>query len=385
MKVLNGESSIFNIIFLFFTVAVVSLYSGCGKEKAGGPTVEAVPVMVTNAISMDVPIELREIGRVEAYNTVSVTARVGGQIMQVGFMEGEDVTKGDILFKIDPRPFEAALAQAQANLARDIATLANAEANVVRNESLVKQDYVTKQEYDLVVSTAAEVKATVKADSAIVQNALLNLEYCTIRAPISARTGNLLVKEGNLITANSPSPLVTLNQITPIYVTFTIPEQQLTEVRRRARAGQLTVWAVIPTDTTRVFEGKLTFIDNTVNKETGTIMLKGTFPNKDQTLWPGQYVQVGLVLGNLLNATVVPVAAVQSSQEKNFVYIIAPGDTAQMRPIDEGPAFAGKVVIEKGVAPGERVVTDGQLLLRPGSKVMIKSALVLNIRGGQSQ
>jgi len=385
MKVLNGESSIFNIIFLFFTVAVVSLYSGCGKEKAGGPTVEAVPVMVTNAISMDVPIELREIGRVEAYNTVSVTARVGGQIMQVGFMEGEDVTKGDILFKIDPRPFEAALAQAQANLARDIATLANAEANVVRNESLVKQDYVTKQEYDLVVSTAAEVKATVKADSAIVQNALLNLEYCTIRAPISARTGNLLVKEGNLITANSPSPLVTLNQITPIYVTFTIPEQQLTEVRRRARAGQLTVWAVIPTDTTRVFEGKLTFIDNTVNKETGTIMLKGTFPNKDQTLWPGQYVQVGLVLGNLLNATVVPVAAVQSSQEKNFVYIIAPGDTAQMRPIDEGPAFAGKVVIEKGVAPGERVVTDGQLLLRPGSKVMIKSALVLNIQGGQSQ
>ena len=193
------------------------------------------------------------------------------------------------------------------------------------------------------------------------------------------------MKEGNLITANSTSPLVTLNQIVPVYVTFTIPEQHLSEVRKRANEGQLPVWAVIPTDTTRVFEGELTFIDNTVNTETGTIMLKGTFPNKDRSLWPGQYVQVGLVLGNHPNATVVPMAAVQSSQDKNFVYVIASGDTAQLRMIDEGPAYAGKIVIEKGVSVGEKVVTDGQLLLRPGSKVMIRPALAVEDQGGQNK
>ena len=371
--------------FMVVTVAVISWSGGCRKKEAVSTAATAVPVMVTEAVSMDVPVELREIGAVEAYNTVSVTARVSGQLMKVGFREGEDVNEGDLLFQIDPRPYEAALLQAQANLERDQTVLAKAETDIVRYKDLVQKDYVTKQDYDLVVATAAESKATVKADSALVRNAHLNLEYCSIRAPIAGRTGNIHVKQGNLVTANSSNPLVTLNQIAPIYVTFTIPEQHLTEMRRLASARQLTVWAVIPTDTTRVFEGKLTFIDNTVNTETGTIMLKGTFPNKDRALWPGQYVQVGLVLGNHLNATVVPIAAVQSSQDKSFVYVIAPGDTVQLRPIDQGPVFAGKVVIEKGVAPGERVVTDGQLMLRPGSKVMIRSTLALDTQGGQSK
>ncbi|MCE5250193.1 efflux RND transporter periplasmic adaptor subunit [bacterium] len=367
------------------TVAVISWVGGCRKKEAVNTAATAVPVMVTEAVSMNVPIELREIGAVEAYNTVSVTARVSGQLMKVGFREGDEVNEGDLLFQIDPRPYEAALLQAQANLERDHAALAKAETDIVRYKDLVQKDYVTKQEYDLVVSTAAESKATVKADSALVRNAQLNLEYCGIRAPIAGRTGNLHVKEGNLITANSSSPLVTLNQVVPVYVTFAIPEQQLSEVRRRASAGTLSVWAVIPTDTTRVFEGKLTFIDNTVNPTTGTIMLKGTFPNKDKALWPGQYVQVGLVLGNHLNATVIPLVAVQSSQDKNFIYVVAPGDTVQMRPIVEGPVYDGKVVVEKGVTPGERVVTDGQLMLRPGSRVMIRSALTEDEQGGQNQ
>jgi membrane fusion protein, multidrug efflux system len=367
----------------FMIIAVAALLSGGCTKKNGGPRAAmTLPVMVTEAVSMDVPIELREIGSVEAYNTVSVTARVGGQLLKVGFDEGKDVKEGAVLFQIDPRPFEAALAQAEANLDRDRASQMNAEADVSRYESLVQKDYVTKQQYDLAVSTAAEAKATFKADSALVKNARLNLEYCTIRAPISARTGNLLVKEGNLITANSPNPLVTLNQITPIYVSFAIPEQYITDVRSSMAGKQLSVWAYLPSDTTRVFEGKLTFIDNTVNRTTGTILMKGTFPNTNRALWPGLTVQVGLVLGKKLKATVVPKEAVQTSQDGNYVYVVAEGDSAQLRPVIKGTEYADKVVIDKGVSPGERVVTDGQMMLTSGTKVRIRSSLTPDNPGG---
>lgn len=382
MKALHRLSPSICASYLLIAVVAASLQSGCTKKNGGPRAAVALPVMVTEAVSMDVPIELREIGSVEAYSTVSVTARVGGQLLQVGFREGDDVKEGAVLFKIDPRPFEAALAQAEANLDRDSATQMKAEADVARYASLVQKDYVTKQQYDLAVSTAAETKAIIKADSALVKNARLNLDYCTISAPISARTGILLVKEGNLITANSPSPLVTLNQITPIYVRFTIPEQYLTNVRSSMAGRQLAVWAYIPSDTTKVFEGKLTFIDNTVDKETGTILLKGTFPNLNRALWPGQTVQVGLVLGKQLNATVVPKEAVQYSQDGNYVYIIAPGDSALLRPVILGPELNDKVVINKGVSPGERVVTDGQMMLTSGIKVRIRSSLAEDKPGG---
>jgi membrane fusion protein, multidrug efflux system len=314
MKVLHRTSPLVPAAFVLFAAAAL-LQSGCSKKNGGPHIAPALPVMVTQAVSMDVPIELREIGAVEAYNTVSITARVGGQLLKVGFREGDDVKAGAVLFQIDPRPFDAALVQAEANLDRDIASQRNAEADVARYASLVEKDYVTKQQYDLAVSTSLETRATVKADSSFIKSARLNLEYCTITAPISARTGNLLVKEGNLITANSPNPLVTLNQIVPIYVSFAIPEQYLADVRSSMAGKQLEVWAYVSSDSTKVFQGKLTFIDNNVDRTTGTILMKGTFPNMDRALWPGQTVRVGLVLGKLLNATVVPKEAVQTDRK----------------------------------------------------------------------
>jgi membrane fusion protein, multidrug efflux system len=371
------------ILAAFVLIATAAiLQSGCTKKNGGPRVAPALPVMVTEAALMDVPIELREIGAVEAYNTVSVTARVGGQLLKVGFREGDDVKEGAVLFRIDPRPFETALAQAEANLDRDRATQINAEADAARYENLVQKDYVTKQQYDFAVSTVAETKATVKADSALINNARLNLDFCIIRAPISARTGNLLVKEGNLITANSPNPLVTLNQVAPIYVSFAIPEQYLADVRSSMAGKQLAVWAYLPSDSTKVYEGKLTFIDNTVDRTTGTILMKGTFPNVNRALWPGQTVQVGLILGKQLSATVVPKEAVQSSQNGNYVYVVAAGDSAQLRPVIKGTEFADKVVISKGVSPGERIVTDGQMMLTSGIKVNIRSSLVSDMSGG---
>lgn len=376
MKTLYRARPFIRTALALTAAAALILTFGCVKKKeAGGPPRGPVPVMAADAVTMDIPVELNEIGSVEAYSTVAVTARVGGQLMKVGFSEGGDVKAGEMLFQIDPRPFEAALTQAQATLERDQASLSKAETDLIRYDTLVKKDYITKQEYDLAVATAAGAKATVRADSAIVRNARLNLEYCTIKSPITARTGNLLVKPGNLINANSTSPLVVLNQITPVYVSFSIPEQNLSDVRRRVKEGVLTVKAYMPGDSTNIFEGKLTFIDNQVNSDTGTILLKGTFPNEDRALWPSQFVRVKLVLGIRTNATVVPSDAVQTAQEGKYVYVIAPGDSVQMRPVVPGEFFEGKVVIEKGLAPGEKVVTDGHLLITPGAKVKIKEAL----------
>jgi len=304
-----------------------------------------------------------------------VTARVGGQLLAVEFDEGRDVEKGEVLFRIDPAPYKAALDQALANLERDKAKQGEADADAARYAELVKKDYVTKQEYDSYVSTAAAAKATVQADEAALQNARLNLDYCTIRAPIGGRAGNLLVNEGNIITANAPSPLVTINQIAPIYVSFTIPEQQLAGVRRYSRRGTLAVRAFPASDSADVHTGKLTFIDNAVDEQTGTIMLKATFPNADRAFWPGQFVHVDLVLTKQLHATVVPASAVQASQQGDYVYVLGPDDTAELRPVVQGTRLDDRVVIESGVKPGERVVTDGQLRITPGAKVTIKSGL----------
>jgi|WetSurMetagenome_2_1015567.scaffolds.fasta_scaffold23805_2 membrane fusion protein, multidrug efflux system len=362
---------------LLALLAAATMFSGgCAsrKNQRKGPPV--APVMVEEAVSMDVPIRLNAIGTVAAFNTVSVTARVSGQLLQAGFSEGQDVERGDLLFRIDPDPYDAALQQATANLERDKAKLANAEADLARYADLVKKDYVTREEYDSIVSTAAAAKATVRADEAAVQSARLNLEYCTIRAPIAGRTGNLLVKQGNLVSANGLSPLVTINQVVPVYVEFSISEEQLADVRRYALRGTLAVQVYLPSDSAKVYDGKLTFIDNQVDERTGTILLKATFPNGNRALWPGQFVQVGLVLTKQRKAIVVPSAAVQTSQQGDFVYVVRPDSTADMRPVVQGAKFDDKVVIASGVQAGEKVVTDGQLRLLPGAKVTIKSGLV---------
>jgi multidrug efflux system membrane fusion protein len=374
MKPLHGTSHVAAALVVALAAAS-ALSGGCagGKDKRTG--LLPVPVLTADAVSMDVPLEIGAIGRVEAYNTISVTARVGGQLLEVGFREGQDVGPGDILFQIDPGPYRAALDQAQANLERDRAMMANADADLARYADLVRKDYVTQQQYDSFVSAAAQAKATVQADEAVVQSARLNLEYCTIRSPIAGRTGNLLVKRGNLVAANGPSPLVTINQIVPIYVSFAIPESQLADVRRYSRQGTLAAQAYVPPDSVHAYGGKLTFIDNAVDQGTGTILLKATFPNESRALWPGQFVRVNLVLTKLRNATVVPSAAVQTSQQGEYVYVLASDDTAELRSVVQGPRFGDLVVIEKGVETGERVVTDGQLRLTPGAKTTIKTGL----------
>ena len=382
MRTFYGARPFIIAIAIIFAISL-PLISGCKKEKeTGGRPKGPVPVLAAEAVTMDVPDELREIGSVEAFSTVEVTARISGQLMKVGFAEGSDIKTGDLLFQIDPRPYEASLAQAQANLERDKAALAKAQADLARYETLVKKDYITKQEYDLASATAAGALATVKADSALIRSAGLNLEYCTIRSPLNARAGNILVKPGNIITANTAAPLVILNQITPVYVSFAVPEQYLSEIQHHNKAGTLSVKAFIPTDSTTVFDGKLTFIDNQVNSATGTILLKGTFPNQNRALWPSQYVRVRLILGVNANATVVPSDAIQTSQDGKYVYVIAPGDTVQMRPVVVGDFYEGKFVIEKGLAPKEKVVTDGHLLLTPGAKVKIKDSLMPGKPGG---
>jgi multidrug efflux system membrane fusion protein len=371
----NGTSP--RLIPLAVLLAAAIVWSGgCATEKNQRKGPPVVPVMAEKAVSMDVPVKLNAIGTVDAFNTVSVTARVSGQLLQVGFSEGQDVEQGDLLFQIDPAPYQATLQEAQANLDRDKAKQANAEADLARYTDLVKKDYVTREEYDSIVSTAAAAKATVQADEAAVQSARLNLDYCTIRAPIAGRTGNLLVKQGNLITANGGSPLVTINQVVPVYVNFTISEEQLTDVRRYAQRGTLAVQAYLPSDSANVYNGKLTFINNEVDMRTGTILLKATFPNGNRALWPGQFVQVGLILTKQRQAIVVPMAAVQASQQGDYIYVIRPDSTADLRPVVQGTRLDDKVVITSGVQAGERVVTDGQLRLMPGAKVMIKSALV---------
>jgi multidrug efflux system membrane fusion protein len=355
--------------------AAVMLFAGCSKDRSQRAGPPAVPVLADVAVSMDVPVKLGAIGTVEALNSVAVTAQASGRVLEVAFAEGQDVNEGYVLFQIDPAPYRAALDEARANLKRDQARLDNAEADVARYTDLVEKDYVTKQEYDLVVSTAASAKATVEADEAAVQSDSVDLDHCTIRAPIAGRTGNLLVKRGNVVGAGSQAAMVTINQIAPIYVRFAIPEQQLPDVRRYSDQGPLSVQAFLPSDTSRVYTGKLTFIDNTVDAETGTVLLKATFPNEDRALWPGQFVQVELVLAIQANATVVPSVAVQMSQQGEYIYVIRADDTAEQRPVVRGAKLDDKVVITSGVEAGERVVTDGQLRLTPGAKVAIKSGL----------
>lgn len=351
-------------------LAVLALVSSCGGKKAPPPP--PVPVTAQKARLADVPLEMRAIGAVEALQSVVVKAQVGGQLLKVHFAEGEDVRKGQTLFTLDPRPYEAALRKARADVERDRARAASAEAESKRYEDLVAKDYVTRQQYDDAVAEARALAATVMADEASVDEAALDLQYCTIRSPMDARAGRLYVHEGNLVKANDDSGLVTLNRITPVYAAFTIPEQRLGEVRRYAREGTLRVEARTSDGEAR--EGVLKFLDNAVNEATGTVLLKAEFPNEDRALWPGQFVNVTLTLATRKGAVVVPARAVQPGQKGDYLYVVKDDGTVDMRTVRLGPRFGEEVVLEEGVAEGETVVTDGQLRLVPGTRVDIKGA-----------
>jgi len=348
-----------------------STFSSCSKGKPAPP--RSVPVLAETAEQKNVPLQLKVIGNVEAYNAVSIKALVGGAVEGVYFREGQEVKQGDLLFKIDPRPYEAALKQAEAALARDLVQAKNAEEQARRYALLVQKEYVSKDQYDQLRANADALAAAVEADKATVENSRLQLEYCTITSPINGRAGSVLVDAGNVIKANDIA-MTTINQIVPAYVAFSLPEQNLSDIKKYTARKELKVDAIIPGDEKRPAHGELTFIDNAVDKTTGTIKLKGTFANSDRRLWPGQFVDVILTLTTEMNRVVVPTQAIQAGQQGQYVYVIKDDRTAEFRIVTMERTYDNLAVISKGIAAGETVVTDGQLRLVPGSKVEIKNA-----------
>jgi multidrug efflux system membrane fusion protein len=357
-------------------VCATILLAGCGsKPNVVGP--EAVPVNVTAVVQRDVPVRLRAIGNVEAYSTVTVKSQVDGELAQINFQEGQEVREGDLLFVIDPRPFQAALQQAQANLAKDQAGANNAQVQAERYKRLLANNFVSKDQYDQFRTQAESSEAAVKADQAAVENAKLQLQYCYIRSAIAGRIGQYLVHVGNAVK-NRDTTLATINRIRPVYVDFSVPEQQLPVIRNSAAAHQLKVEAFVGTDATHAAAGELSFIDNAVDTKTGSVLLKGTFPNEDEMLWPGQFVNVALTLRTQSNALLVPNAAVQTGQQGQYVFVVGKDLTAQVRPVVTGMSVNEEVVVEKGLELGETVVTRGQIRLAAGSKVQIKSGVDSN-------
>ncbi len=360
----------------FALVSLVPVLFGCSsgqKGQTGGPP-PAVPVLAAAAVQKDVPVQLGAIGTAEAYSSVIVKTMVNGQIEKVGFREGQDVRKGDLIFVIDPRPYEAALKTAEAVLAKDLALKDNAEKDVKRYQFLIEKDLVPKQQYDQVVANEAAMAATVNADNAAVENARVQLGYCFIRSPIDGRTGNLFVKEGNVVKANDTS-LVSINRIEPINVDFSVPERYLAEIRRYRESRPLTVEAVVAGEEGDPARGTLTFVGNAVDNATGTIQLKATFPNEHRRIWPGQYVNVTMTLSTLPGAVLVPTPAIQTGQGGRYVFVVKTDLTVEVRPVETGEILGDQTVIRKGVNGGERVVTDGQLRLVPGARVEIKAGL----------
>src|SRR2546425_399131 len=339
---------------------------GCSRKGAGGPT--RVPVTVARAEQRAVPFEIVATGTVEPRQAAAVQSQVTGVVTRVAFREGDEVAVGDMLFRIDDRPFQAALDQAQAALARDAAQAQNAALEAQRYAELVKQDYVTKSDYDAKRATAEALMAALRADSAAVANAQLNLEWATIRAPIAGRTGRLLVREGNLVRANAAEPLVVINQIRPIQVPLAVPQKYLGDIQRYHQ-HQLPVFAS-PSQTDTVFsEGVLTFVDNSVDTTTGTVLLKGEFHNRDNALWPGEFLNVRLQLYIDDKALVVPAQAVMNGLQGTYVFVLNHEGTARSQPVTvERPARA-YAVIAQGVRPGDEVVTDGQVRLGNGAPV----------------
>jgi multidrug efflux system membrane fusion protein len=359
----------------------------------------AVPVTVATAAQRDIPIQLRAIGNVEAYSSIPVKAQISGELVRIHFTEGQDVNKGDLLFEIDRRPYDQALQQAQANLNRDAAQEKQAEANLARDQAqarnaqtqagryakLASEGIVSKEQNEQMKTTfsAAEeavradqaaiesARAATVADKASVETARLNLDYCEIRSPINGRTGSLQVKVGTLIKAQADTGMVTINQVTPTFVTFSVPEDQLAQIRRSMSQGPLEVDATVPNDAGGAARGQVSFIDNTVDSTTGAIKLKAMFPNQERKLWPGQFVNVVLTVGSETNTTVVPSEAIQTGQQGQYAFIVKQDHTVENRVVSIGRTIGRETVVTKGIAAGETVVTDGQLRLIPGFKVEI--------------
>jgi multidrug efflux system membrane fusion protein len=415
------ERSLKPAIYVGTSIALMIMLAGCsgggtsaqaagkgggrGRGEGGGP----VPVLVAKVAQKDVPIEIQVIGNVEAYSTITVKSQVSGQLTNVYFREGDLVKKGERLFTIDSRAYQAQISQIEANIERDRAALKQAQANLerdtaqqkymedqaVRYKRLFDEGVMSKEQADQLRSNADSMaqslsadraaiesaRAQINADTAALENAKVTLSYTDIRSPIDGKTGNLMVKQGNIVPANT-TDLIAINQIEPIYVTFSVPESNLTDIKRYMAGGKLPVNATTQ-DSEPVKEGGvLSFVDNNVDATTGTIKLKGTFGNADHKLWPGQFVHVSLRLTTQQNALVVPNQAVQTGQDGTYVYVVNQGK-AEFRPVKTGPRVEQELVIASGLQPGETVVTEGQLRLAPGSRVQLRDGSGGGFPGGR--
>jgi multidrug efflux system membrane fusion protein len=354
--------------------AVTLVASGCvGNAANTPPAPSAAPVVVGQAVRRTVPVSLHAIGNVESVASVALRSRVAGQILKVHVVDGADVTQGQTLFTVDPQPFRLALAQSEAQLEKDRALLKKAEDDATRYGKLVEKEYVTREQYESATSLAASLAATIRSDEATVDDAKLNLSYCTIEAPIAGRAGAVNLRAGNLVKVNDDPPLVMILKVKPVYVTFSVPEKYLSEVRARAATTKLAVTAADRGSPSEAHTGRLAFIDNTVDVTTGTIKLKAEFPNEDHGLWPGQFVEVDLVLAEQKDALVVPTTAIQVGQKGSYVFVVASDGTAQIRPVVVDRAIGSDTVLASGLDGGETVITDGQIRVVPGAKVAIQA------------
>ena len=329
-----------------------------------------VPVRVTTVVSKPTPVEFNTIGTVQTIASVSVKSRIDAVIDQVLVKDGQFVKAGDVLFQLDSRAGQAALHQAEAALARDQAQLANAQRTAGRSKSLIAKNFVSQQQFDTDSSTAAALEATVKADQAQVENAKIVMSYYTITAPIDGRVGLISIKQGNSIKANDV-PLATVNEIQPIYVSVALPQNNLPELRKAMAQGPVTVQVTPAGDKGEPITGKIAFFDNTIDATSGTINVRSTFENADQRLWPGQFVNVSVLVRTDPNALVIAPAAIQAGQNGTYVFVIKDDNTAEARPVTVDRTVGGMAVISKGLSPGEKVVTDGQLRLSNGTRVQI--------------
>jgi multidrug efflux system membrane fusion protein len=343
-----------------------------GGQGRGGASREAVPVLVATSVQKTVPVQVRAVGNVEAFSTASIKSQVTGVLTKVHFTEGQNVKKGQLLFTIDPRPLEAALKQAEANLARDTAKLQNSREQARRYAELLKKQYVSQEQYDQIRANAEGDDAVVQADVAAVDNAKVQLSYCYIYSPLDGQVGTQLVNEGNLVRVNDGTPLVVINQVTPIYVTFSVPEQNLADIRRHMASGRLKVDASFSSGDGRPEQGILGFVDNAVDRSTGTIKLKAEFSNQERRLWPGQFVNVALTLTTQSDAVVIPSEAVQVGPEGQHVFVVKTDKRVEVRPVTVGRTNEGEAIIAKGLQAGEQVVREGQFLLAPGARIEIK-------------
>jgi multidrug efflux system membrane fusion protein len=364
----------FAILGVAVVVGTLLAYRGAetkAQEARPVKAAAAVPVSVATVAQQTFAVRIQAIGNVEPYATVALKARVDGQILEVNFKEGQEVRKGATLFKIDSRPFEATLRQAEANLMRDTAQKEQNRSQEKRYQELLQKNFVSKEAYAQIRTNADSAEASALASKAAVENARLQLEYCTIHSPIDGFVGKVMLQMGNMVKANDTNPLVIINQVRPIYVNFAVPEQRLSAIRGHMAKGQLGVEALPPNSGKAAVAGTLSFVDNAVDATTGTIKLKAVFPNQDNALWPGQFVGTSLKLYDQKEALVVPSQSVQTGPKGQYVYVVKPDMSAELRIVEVDRTDGDDAIIAKGVQKGEQVVVKGQLRLAPGLKVAI--------------